>query len=441
MLKRFLLGVAFMTTGLLAGELFIREFENGAKLIVKPRTDTEAVALQVWFRVGSVYEKYDEKGMAHFLEHLLFHQTEKYGPGEVDRVIESLGGQINAGTSKDYTYYHVEIAHPYWRQGAEVLYQITMRPKITKESVEKEKEIVIEEIRRAKDSPTYVLWEEFEKLVYKVSPYRFPVLGFEETVRKFTLEKVLNFYRSYYQPKNMAFVVVGKVKPEEVERFFAETFGKEEGWPVPKVKIPTEPPQKSVRFKKLEDPRLERAYWVIGWRVPPAGSKEHHALLVLSELLCGGRISLLYQQMKEKGLVYAVWCGDLARPRDNLFVVEATFEPKLYDEVKEKLFELLNELYRSVTDEQVKEAVERILGSRLFAEEKAESEAFEIGYAYTVLKDLDLYRFFDKNLRRVRKVDVLRLFERYLLDKPYSEVLMLPQGSSRSASDHIHSSP
>ncbi|RUM29383.1 MAG: insulinase family protein, partial [Aquifex sp.] len=397
MIKFLVLGVILMVQVLTAQELYIRDLPNGVKLIVKPREDTEAVALHVWFKVGSVYEKYDEKGMAHFLEHMLFNGTEKYKYGEIDRIIESLGGNINAGTSKDYTYYHVEIAYPYWKQALEVLYQLTMKATLNEEMIEKEKPIVIEELRRGKDNPTTVLWEEFEKLVYKVSPYRFPIIGFEETIRKFTREKLLKFYKSFYQPKNMAVVVVGKVNPKEVEEEVMKTFGREEGRPVPKVQIPTEPEQIGVRFKKLQDPRVEKAYWIIGWRVPAIGKNEYKGLLVFSEILCGGRISVFYRELREKGLVYSISCGDMGRPRDNIFVITATFPPENYEKVKKRVFGLLKETYENLTDEQVEEAKMRIINSRLFEEERVENEAFDIGYSYTVVRDLDFYRFFEKN--------------------------------------------
>ncbi|HIC96942.1 MAG TPA: insulinase family protein, partial [Aquificaceae bacterium] len=160
----------------IARELYIRDLPNGAKLIVKPRDDTSAVALHVWFSVGSIYEKYDEKGMAHFLEHMLFNGSQKYPYGEIDRVIESLGGNINAGTSKDFTYYHVEIAAPYWREALDVLYHLTTKATLNSDQIEKEKEIVVEELRRGKDNPSVLLWEAFEKTAYKVSPYRFPTI-------------------------------------------------------------------------------------------------------------------------------------------------------------------------------------------------------------------------------------------------------------------------
>ena len=151
-------------------------------------------------------------------------------------------------------------------------------------------------------------------------------------------------------------------------------------------------------------------------------------LLVLSEILCEGRISVFYRELKEKGLVYSYYCGDLGRPRDNLFVISATFEPSRYEEVKNRIFELLRETYNKLNDQDVEEAKKRILNSRIFEEEKVENEAFDIGYSYTVIKDLDFYRFFEQNLKVVRRVDLLKIFERYLKEDKYSEILMVPKG-------------
>ncbi len=416
----------FVMSIALAQELYIRDLPNGAKLIVKPRDDTSAVALQVWFRVGSVYENYEEKGMAHFLEHMLFNGSEKYPYGEVDRIVESLGGNINAATSKDFTYYHIEIASPYWKQALEVLYQITLKALLEEKMIEKEKPIVIEELRRGKDNPTTVLWETFEKTAYKVSPYRFPVIGFENTIRKFTREMLLKFYRSFYQPRNMAIVVAGNVDPKEVEEEVLKTFGREEGRPVPRVQIPSEPEQLGVRFEKLKDPRVQKAYWIIGWRVPAIGKTDYYGLVVLDEILGSGRTSVFYRELKEKGLVYSFFTGDMGRPRDNLYVISATFDPDKYEEVKKRILDLLKEVYENLTDEQVETAKQKIVGSRIFEEEKVEGEAYDIGYSYTVVRDLDFYRFFDKNVSKVRKVDVMRIYERYLSKGNYVEVLMLP---------------
>ena len=408
-----------------AGEIIHEKLKNGAELIIKPREDTEAVALHVWFRVGSIYENYKEKGMAHFLEHMLFNGSEKYGYGEIEEWVEGRGGNINAGTSKDFTYYHIEIAYPYWEKALELLYYLTMKAKLDEGMIEKEKPIVIEELRRGKDNPRRVLWEEFEKEVYKVSPYRFPIIGFERTIKKFNREMLINFYKNFYQPKNMIIVIVGKVDPERAKEIVKNTFGKEEGRKVPKVEIPKEPEQIGIRYKKIEDPRVTKAYWIIGWRVPPAGTKEHYTLLLIDQILGTGKTSLLYRELKEKGLVYSISSSDFARPRDNIFVISASFDPEKYGEVKKKVFEIMENL-RNLSEEEIKKAKERIINSIIFERERVESEAYEIGYLKTVLGTLDPYLYFESNIRTVRRIDIIKFLERYFNDKNYVEVIMLP---------------
>ena len=98
------------------------KLKNGAVLVVKHRDDTEAVSLQVWFKVGSIEENYQQKGMAHFLEHMLFNGSEKYPYGEIDKLVEGMGGRMNAGTSKEYTFYYITVAKPYWKPALEILY-------------------------------------------------------------------------------------------------------------------------------------------------------------------------------------------------------------------------------------------------------------------------------------------------------------------------------
>ncbi len=403
------------------------KLSNGATLVVKRRDDTEAVSLHVWFKVGSIEENYQQKGMAHFLEHMLFNGSEKYAYGEIDKIVEGLGGRMNAGTSKEYTFYYINVAKPYWKEALEVLYQLTQKPRLAEDMVEKEKPIVIEELRMGKDDPTNVLWEEFEKLVYKVSPYRHPIIGYEETISRFTRESLLEFFRNYYQPQNMIVVVVGDVEPLEVKEYVEQTFGKEIGRPVVRNQYVPEPEQLETRFKKIEDKRLERSYWIIGWRVMPVGVKEYYSLLILDQILSGGKTSILYRELVEKGIAYSIYSGDFARPKDNLFVISASFDPEKYEEVKRKVYEILKTLPQNLTDEEVQKAKQRIINSQAFSLERVQREAYYIGYSLAVVGLLDYYLYFENNIRSVRKKDVVNVLEKYILSKPYSEILMVPQ--------------
>ncbi len=408
--------------------LFIRRYPNGLWLVIKPREDTEVVSLQVWFKVGSVYERENEKGIAHFLEHMLFNGNDKYSYGEAEALIESLGGHINAATSKEYTYYYVNIAAPYWREGLDVLFHLTMRASLEEKMIEKEKPIVLEELYSAKDNPTTQLWWTFEKEVYKVSPFRHPIIGYERTIKNFTRPMLLEFYRSFYQPANATVVVVGKVDTEEVRKFVEETFAVEPSRRVPKRFIPQEPPQLKVRKKVLKDSRIgeDKAYLLLGWRVPPLATLEDYDILVLSEMLTGGRTSILYERLREKGVVYSISSYDFERSRDNLFVFSASLHPERVDEYRKKLLEILREIYETVNDEEVEKFKTRLINSEIFAKEEAENEAAFYGYAQTVAGKINYALYFFENIKKVEAKHIKLVLEKYFLGKPYTEVLLLP---------------
>ena len=409
-------------------ELLIRNFKNGLWTVIHPREDTEVVSLQVWFKVGSVYEKQNEKGIAHFLEHMLFNGNDKYKYGEAEALIESLGGHINAATSKEYTYYYVNIAAPYWREGLDVLFHLTMRATLDEKMIEKEKPIVLEELYRAKDNPTTQLWWTFEKEMYKVSPFRDPVIGYEKTIKGFTRDMLLSFYRSFYQPRNATVVVVGKVDPQEVLKFIEETFAGEPSRPVPKRFIPEEPPQLKVRSKTLTDPRIgeDKSYSLIGWRIPPLATLEDYDFLVLNEMLTGGRTSILYQKLREAGIVYGINSYDFERSRDNIFVLSASHHPSHIETYKKKLFETFEELYETVDEEMVEKYKKRLINSEIFAKEEPENEAAFYGYAQTVAGKINYALYFLDNIKKVEPKHIKLVLEKYILNKPYTETFLLP---------------
>jgi len=125
--------------------------------------------------------------------------------------------------------------------------------------------------------------------------------------------------------------------------------------------------------------------------------------------------------------VYGIYTGDFGRPMDNVFFLSATLDRERLEEVKEKAFKLMEGLKESLTEEEVQKAKERVINSEVFALEKVENDAFYIGYSLTVVGLLDYYKYFENNIRSVRREDVLRVLENYILNRSYSEVIMVPE--------------
>ncbi|MGZ6125838.1 MAG: M16 family metallopeptidase, partial [Myxococcales bacterium] len=198
---------------------------NGLTLLVEENHAAPVVAIQVWMRVGSADERPDQAGLAHLHEHMLFKGTARRGPGEIARTIESCGGEINAWTSFDQTVYHVVLASQFFAEGMDVLADAVTSAAFDPDELQREIEVVCEEIKRSQDSPTRKLSRELFGLAFSRHPYGKPVIGTEESVRSFTREGILKFYRRWYRPENAVVIVVGDLREAEAlalaEKLFA----------------------------------------------------------------------------------------------------------------------------------------------------------------------------------------------------------------------------
>src|SRR5216684_3662613 len=192
--------------GLLGDETLRHRLPNGLTVLVEENHAAPVAALQVWVRVGSADELPGEAGLAHLHEHMLFKGTARRGPGEIASSIEGCGGEINAWTSFDQTVYHVVVASQFLAQGMDVLADAITSAAFDPEELRREIEVVCEEIKRSLDSPTRKLSKELFATAFTRHPYGRPVIGSEESVRSFTREGILRFYRRWYQPENCVLV-------------------------------------------------------------------------------------------------------------------------------------------------------------------------------------------------------------------------------------------
>ncbi len=424
--------VVIMMEAILAGEkidnIYLEKLDNGTTVLIKERQDTQAVSVQVWFGIGSIYEGEKEKGISHFLEHMLFNGTKHTAPGEIEAEIEKKGGYINAATSFDFTYYYINIAAPFWEEALTYLYWMTTEPLLSDEMVEKEKPIVLEELNRHLDNPKSYLWDTFYSLAYKKSNYKHPVIGYRHTIENFTGQMVRDYFYRHYVPSVMTVVVVGNVKTEEVLKKIKQTFGtvkREKFIPPP---VPLEPPQKEVRKKQLKKKQVTRAYVAVGWQAPPAKSKESFTANVLEEILAGGRTSITYQEIREKGLAQAIYGGYMSHKGTSQFLFYFVTEPQKVEKVKEKLFEIIKNYRKNgVPQELVEKAKKRIINREIFSREEVDNDAESAGYASAVMNDIKYDIEYTKNIAKVTKEDIDRFIKNYLKDNNYTQVELLPE--------------
>jgi zinc protease len=274
--------------------------DNGLTLLCEPMRSAPVVALQAWVNVGSADEAQDLAGVAHLHEHMLFKGTERRGVGEIARTVEAAGGEINAWTSFDQTVYHVVLAASEMATGVDILADALQRSAFDAGELSREIEVVVEEIRRAQDTPSRRVSNALFELAYDRHPYRRPVLGTAETVRGLTRERVVGFYKKHYRPDRTTVVAVGDFDPEELARLVQRSFA---GWQAaaaaPLVDRAAEPPQTQARARLLvEDVREARL--AVAWHVPGLRHEDIAAIDALSMILGHGEGSRLFVEVRRR---------------------------------------------------------------------------------------------------------------------------------------------
>jgi len=272
--------------------------DNGLTVLHEHQGAAHVVAWQIWVNVGGADEGPDEAGLAHLHEHMLFKGTERRGPGEIARDIEAHGGEVNAWTSFDHTVYHTVMASQFARAGLDVLADAVRFPRFDAVELARECEVVVEEIKRADDTPGRRSSRDLFETSYAVHPYRLPVLGTPESVRATTRERILGFYRRHYTPEAMTLIAVGDVPLDSVRRWAEELLGGD--WKRPRApgRHRAQEPARSGRRIHLVPDEAKEAWLNVSFAIPAANHEDVPALDVLAMLAGQGETSRLFRQVK-----------------------------------------------------------------------------------------------------------------------------------------------
>ena len=272
--------------------------DNGLRVLVLEDHRSPIVSVQVWYRVGSRNERPGATGLAHFLEHMMFKGTPTHGKGEFSRLVEQNGGQDNAFTSQDVTSYYVDIAADKVDLAlsleADRMRNLLLDPK----EIDSERQVVMEERRtRTEDDPDGLVSEEMMSLAFKAHPYRWPVIGWMEDIRRIAPAELRAFYDTYYRPNNAILVVVGDVAAPEILGRVRRLFGGIARGPEPPPVAAIEPPQIDERRLVVKKPGAQVPIVNVSWHVPNFRSADAPALDLLSTILSEGRASRLYRKL------------------------------------------------------------------------------------------------------------------------------------------------
>lgn len=404
---------------------------NGLRVLVQENHASKVVAIQVWVRVGSADEHPAEAGLAHVHEHMLFKGTERRKVGEIAATVEGAGGDINAWTSYDQTVYHVTMASRDFPVGLDILADAVQHSSFDPDELSKELEVVLEELRRGNDMPPRVMSENLFKTAYQRHTYSRPIIGYVETVKSFSREMILEFYKKWYRPRNMCLVVVGDVKADDVlaraEKLFDADSSAAELPERPRV---PEAPQRELRVIR-QTQAIQETHLGVAWHGTEFKHEDTPALDVLSILLGSGDSSRLFRRLRrELELVNDVYAYAYTPQDPGLIMVGATVHGNTVAEAYRALLkESLRLTYEEPSEAEVAKARTIILSEAVYQKETVQGISRKLGFYELMAGDTGFEEIYYARIREVQPADVLRVAQKYLRPEGMTVSLLLPEAA------------
>jgi zinc protease len=401
-----------------------KTLKNGLKVYVIEEHSSPVVSVQVWYKVGSKNEVVGITGSAHLLEHMMFRGTKEIK--DFSQIIDELGGMDNAFTSFDKTAYWCEIPSSAVEK---VLYMEADRMRnITFDGFDEERNVVIEERRwRTENDQRGALWEALFSTIFWAHPYRNPVIGWRSDLENVSLEKVKQFYETYYAPNNAYLIVVGDVKAEEVFKIAEKYFGKYESKEIPKF-YTTEPKQRGPRRTEIKKEGFA-TYIALAYRVPKASSEYSPAVSLLADILGGGKTSKLYKSIVyNKQLASSISAFYYGLKDEGLLIIFATLQQgKDINELEKAINEEIENLRKNkVSEEELRRAKNSQLANLVYSRESVVRLGFQLGDALINTENPNYINEYPKLIQKVSKQDIEKIINEYINDDNKTTVIVHP---------------
>jgi predicted Zn-dependent peptidase len=334
-------------------------------------TQVRSISIGVWLTRGSRHESAERGGIAHFVEHMLFKGTGTRSAEDIAQAIDSIGGQLDAFTAKEYASYYIKVLDEHLPLAIDILSDIVRNPAFSPDDIEREKKVVLEEIKMVEDTPDDLVHELFTQGFWENHPLGRPILGTKETVESFNAELLRDYFSNVYTAKNLIVSAVGNLEHERVRDLVAEKFGS--------LTQPGEPARdeapRVVAKILVRNKELEQSHLCLGVGSYPQNHDDRYASYVLNTLLGGSMSSRLFQNVREKrGLAYAVFSGLSAYRDAGSFTVYAGCSNEAVGEVIDLIVEELRGVKQtSVADSELQRSKDHLKGSLMLSLENTAS--------------------------------------------------------------------
>ncbi|MEW6675280.1 MAG: pitrilysin family protein [Nitrospirota bacterium] len=351
--------------------MFVKEYlSNGIPVVMESVKNMRSVALGIWVKVGSRNELPDRNGVSHFLEHMFFKGTKKRSTRDIAVEIDSMGGDLNAFTSRESTTFYVKVLDEYAEKGIELLADVFLHSTFPEEDIEKEKRIIKEEIKMVEDTPDDYIHDLFNQTIWGQDGLGQPVLGRRETIKSFTRDDLVSHIKKYYGTRDTIISCAGNFESDHLLYMLNKNLGSLRRGSEPEKGVMPDFNSKVEVFSK----ELSEAHICLGVKGLPQASEERYSLFLLSTILGAGVSSRLFQEIREKrGLAYSIYSFIASYFDTGVWGVYAGVSRKRVREVVELILKEMYGLKDTLTEIELQRAKNQLKGNIILGLESSSS--------------------------------------------------------------------
>ena len=399
---------------------------NGLRIVTEKIESVKSISVGIWVKTGSRNESPKQAGITHFLEHMLFKGTDKRTAYDIALSMESVGGYLNAFTSSEYTCYFARCVNTQIERALDVLSDMVLNPSFPEEEVEKEKKVVIEEMKMYRDSPDDYLFEEYNTRMFQGHELGRPVLGLEETVSSFTREDLYEYMEERYRAGNLLISVAGNVEHEEVVKLVSEYLGD-----LPALNVVNEDqPLSDFDTSKLELTKaIEQTHYILGRRGLHYDDENKYLLLLANTILGGGMSSRLHQNVREKyGYCYSIQTFNQSYTDSGMWGVYVGTDQEYVEHVHELVVAELNKIGEElVPEKELEEAKSQLKGKLLLSQENTSNRMMRLAKSELYFDRFVTLDELVENIDTVTSEQILEFSKEFFDQKYFMEAVLTPE--------------
>lgn len=385
------------------------KLKNGLTIIYHKK-QSDSIAIEITVKTGSNNEDKKTSGISHFIEHIVFEGTENYTTSkELANEIEKYGGELNAYTEEERTVFYIKIIKKHFDIALKVLENIVFKPTLKQQIIDKERKIILDEIKMVTDEPRFQQWVFFAKTLFEKHPSKNPIYGTKEAVKAITRKELIEYYKKHYIPNNIIITVVGDI--DRAQKLIEKKLSKYKlGKIVLRQKI-KEPKQIKPKIA-IQKKEVSNSYAVLGYKTPNRLDKESYALDIIGAILGRGQSGKIFYEIRTKrGLAYEVGVHHEPEKDCGSFAIYFGTDKKNINKIVKIALEELNKIQK-ITDLELIEAKDYIEGSHKLHMEDTFRQADDIGYWALIGKPQNTQTYIS-TIRKITIDEVKKVAKKY----------------------------